>query len=69
MCMTNKRRYVLENKDGEYYTVFGWSAATTKFLSSAVVFPNEMLCRPKDGTWKRRAVNFEDGCRVTLKNG
>jgi len=57
---------MVNRRTGEYYTVFGWSSATTKYLSSAVVFPNKMIRMPNHPSWKRLAVNW-DGSFATLK--
>lgn len=62
----NERFVMINRRTDEYYTVFGWSSATTKYLSSAVVFPNQMIRKPTHPTWKRLAVNW-DGSFAKLK--
>jgi ubiquinone/menaquinone biosynthesis C-methylase UbiE/GNAT superfamily N-acetyltransferase len=57
-------RHVLKNDAGEYYTVYGWEPSTTKFLSSAVVFPNKLIARP-EGSWKKTKVIW-DGSSAKL---
>lgn len=62
-----KNRYVLVNGEGEYYTVRGWTSSTTRYLSSAVIFPNEMLSEPKEG-WKRVRVSWDGSFAKLLTN-
>lgn len=63
---TPKRNFVLQNSESEYYTVFGWSASTTKKVSSAVIFPNDTLRMP-EGKWKRIPVTIGDCGFAKLK--